>query len=227
MSQLNILKAILKTSRLFAAAGVISATGLFAMPPTAQSDPPAPCTQWGFDGLFKIHGANGWTVTFTSTGTIASGDALVRFDDGGTVDGNVLYGGIAGRRVDVGIQWMDKADNVWGFVGDVSSDGRVYNGREDSSRPFGYTGPTSSAWDSQTHLKCMDAPPPPPAQLTGVATVVSDVEVHEVPALSSPVIQILRGGDSVQLVGDSCKPDDWCHVDVAGVKGWAWGHLKF
>jgi hypothetical protein len=180
-------------------------------------------------------GAGGWTVTFTSTGSTASGSALAVFDDGGTVSGTVS-GGIQGRNVDLAITWNNKPNNIWTLTGSVEDDGLVHNG-----------GP--SFWTSSRPLACKDldtkinslpgsiitaprapapqAPPAPPAPPVGKAT--SDVDVYDAPHGGRTVIGMLREGTYV-LLAKTCPQNDWCQVTGPNVptgNGWVWGHLEF
>src|SRR5688572_26860795 len=98
--------------RLFGAAAVIITLGALVVALPAPADA-VTCNQYGFNGVFTARGDNGWTVDINSTGTAAAGShAAVRFDDGGTVNGNVSRGGIQGNVVDFAVQWTDKPNNV-------------------------------------------------------------------------------------------------------------------
>ena len=227
-----------------AAATAIGAMGFLPIAPAAQAAP-KPCTWYGFDGEFPVRGlgqtgATGWTVTFNSTGSKASGSALAVFDDGGTVYGTVS-GGIDGRAVNLSITWNNKPNNVWTLTGTVEDDGLVHNG-----------GPSS--WTSSRPLKCIDpdikinqlpgpivtapeapAPQAPPAQPEPpagpkTATVVGEpVDVYSARAHEGgKVIGVLPVGTQVQL-GGACQPQDWCQVSgnaVPNGQGWVWGHLQ-
>lgn len=223
-----------------AAVAAIGAMGFLSHAPAVHAAPKA-CAQYGFDGEFPVRGlgqagATGWTVTFNSSGSAASGSALVVFDDGGTVYGTVS-GGIEGRNVNLSITWNNKPNNVWTLTGTVDDDGLVHNG-----------GPSS--WTSSRALKCMDldiettprpgpidtapepAPQPPPAPPAGpkTATVVGEsVDVYSARAHEGgKVIGVLPVGTQVQLVG-ACQPQDWCQVSgnaVPNGQGWVWGHLQ-
>ncbi len=150
--------------QLLVAATAITTLGSLTVALPAPADA-ANCSQYGFNGVFSIRGDNGWTVDINSTATTAAGShAAVRFDDGGTVNGNVSRGGIQGNVVDFAIQWTDKPNNIWNFHGTVSDDGLVHDGGESlASVPTDYSGEIASGWHSTTPLKCMDAPPPPPS----------------------------------------------------------------
>jgi hypothetical protein len=150
--------------QLLVAATAITTLGSLTVALPAPADA-ANCSQYGFNGVFSIRGDNGWMVDINSTGTTAAGShAAVRFDDGGSVNGNVSRGGIQGNVVDFAIQWTDKPNNIWNFHGTVSDDALVHNGGQQlASIPSDYTGEVASGWQSTTPLKCMDAPPPPPS----------------------------------------------------------------
>lgn len=228
----------------FAAATAIGAIGFIGPPALAQARPMLPlgpaCTQYGFNGEFSVRGlgevgAGGWTVTFTSTGSAASGTALAVFDDGGTVYGTVR-GGIQGRTVDLAITWNNKPNNIWTLVGTVEDDGLVHNG-----------GP--SFWTSSRPLACKDldirtntlpgpivtapgapAPPTPPAAPVA-AKVVGDVDVYDAAHGGRTVIGVLYDGTYVLLAKkEACPQNDWCQVTGPNVptgNGWVWGHLEF
>ena len=85
---------------------------------------------------------------------------------------------------------------------------------------------------------------PPPHQVgpqaPAVATVISDVDIYDVPGGNGKIIGILRSGRQVKLAtdnglpaapGQTCKPKDWCHVvipELPGGSGWVWDEfLKF
>lgn len=152
-----------KRSGLFAAATAITTLG-FVAAPSGQADP-GQCAQYGFNGPFTVRGTNGWTVNFTSNGTSAVGPATVTFQDGGTVHGDLISGGIRGNVIDFAILWNDKPNNQWNFHGTVGDDARVHDGGESlGAIPEGYTGEVASGWSSTTPLACLDAPAPAPAE---------------------------------------------------------------
>lgn len=67
-------------------------------------------------------------------------------------------------------------------------------------------------------------PEPEPAPVQPTATVISDVDVYDVPGGEGTVTGILRGTAVVDLLG--CQADNWCQVSGAAVPGgggWVWG----
>jgi hypothetical protein len=223
---------ILNKSQLFAAATAISAVGFLTAPAPALADrmfrlAPA-CTQYGFNGEFPIRGGNGWTVSFTSTGSAAGGPAVLVFDDHGTAHGNVIRGGIQGRSVDFEILWNDgKPDNRWVFVGNVSDDGRVHDGAEF----LRVVGEGQSSWKSTRSLECIDPVAPPPVVPVGKvhpATVKEPVDVYDGPDGTQYPDVFLPAGSSVDVLNWVECPNGWCHVEGPNVpapnaRGWVWG----
>jgi hypothetical protein len=55
----------------------------------------------------------------------------------------------------------------------------------------------------------------PAAQKT--TSIISDVDLYDVPGGVGKVIGVLRQGQKFPLVG--CRTDDWCQLS----NGWVWG----
>ena len=241
------------------ATATATAAALFAVAP-AQASPPSPsCTQYAFNGEYSIRGypESGettwvpWTVTFGSIGTVASGPALVVFDDGGQVGGHVEDGHISGRKVQLLIRWSNSTS--WYFFGVAGDDGLVRDGHEHKPPDHYPDEPMKANWNSVRPLDCVapaaPEPPPPPdntrlkprppisasdlapenVPVTKTATVTGDADVYDAPGGNGKIIGVLRRGSTVQASG-GCKPNDWCQVSGNAVprgNGWVWGNLQF
>ena len=249
---------IMNRSQLFAAATAISAVGFLAVPAPAHAGPmfplplAPPCNQYVFNGDFSIRQDDGWQVFFSSTGPAAGGRAVAVGDNNvDKLTGVVSGGGIQGRNVDFTIRW-DNSPSVAHLTGVVGDDALVHKGVTidqssaksaywDSTHPLGCSSPAAPppAPDPQVvlapgvknpppHDVGPQAPPGPPAP--AVATVISDVDIYDVPGGNGNRIGILRSGRQVKLVG-TCKPNDWCDVvipELPGGSGWVWDQfLKF
>lgn len=143
------------------AAAMATAVGALSAASPAQAYPfDSGCDKYSFSGEFRARGSNGWTVTFNSNGEYAGGPAVVRFDDGGRVDGHVVSGRIVGKSINFDIMWHDKPNNFWYFKGDIR-DGRAQGTEGNDFRGGGAT------WFSETPLACATPPPPsgPPPTL--------------------------------------------------------------
>lgn len=69
-------------------------------------------------------------------------------------------------------------------------------------------------------------PEPEPEPVQPTATVISDVDVYDVPGGEGTVVGILRGTSVVDLL--TCQADQWCQVSgaaVPGGTGWVWGEF--
>jgi hypothetical protein len=218
-----------------AAATALSAAGFLMASAPAQAYPTVPlapaCLQYGFPGDVQIRQNNGWNVTFSSTGTTASGPATAKGASGATMQGTVS-GSINQRHVDLAFPW--DSGQTGHYVGDVGDDGKAH----------GTTG--SASWDTVFPLSCITQPDaPPPQQPAGpqktMATVVGEnVDVYNIAAgdvpdpddPNAPVgvkIGELQVGRQVELAG-ACNPQDWCKVlvpELTGGVGFVWGHLQF
>jgi hypothetical protein len=181
-------------SQLFAAATAISAAGFFTVAPPAQAHPMLPfplapaCSQWGFPGDFSLNQTNNDTVRFTSTGSVASGQAVAGRADG-TIVGQVS-GGIQGDKLDFTIGWNPSVFSsraVGRYTGTVGNDGFAHGDTHDELSP------ASAHWDSAVPLLCTTpaaaaAPPPPPPLIGGLPadTVVTPFSgARSVPPLNA------------------------------------------
>jgi len=215
-------------SPLFAAAATaISAAGLIVVPAPAQALPA--CVQFGFPGDVQLRQSDGWNVTFSSVGSIASGPAQARHDTGGTLSGTVA-GGIEGRNINVVINWNNGSRGRYtGVVGDdyhMSGDSVDINPESDARAKYRSVFPISC-------LTTADPKPaePPPVPATRTAFVDGeDVDVYDVPdGDKGNILGILQKDKGVQVNAD-CKPASWCLVSGVAVptgQGWIWGHLRF
>ncbi|GFG52909.1 hypothetical protein CQY20_27775 [Mycolicibacterium agri] len=119
-----------------------------------------PCKQYGFDGPVTIlEDFTGWVVTFTSKGTVASGQATATNDKTGepTRTGTVTGGFTSPTDLRVTIQYPEGTQI---YVGSIFSDGSTqgYTAQE----PF-----QGKTWRTAKLLSCVDpvaAPPPGSAQ---------------------------------------------------------------
>lgn len=244
--------------RLFTAATAIAAAAAVPNLAPAQASPPSPsCTQYAFNGEFTIRGypESGettwvpWTVSFGSIGTVASGPALVVFDDGGQVGGHLadnLISQISGREVLLFFQWNN--GTYWRLHGVVGDDGLVRDGDEFKLLDGYPDEPMHANWNSSRPLDCIAPAAPEPANtrleptapinasdlapenvpVTKTATVTGDVDVYDAPGGTGKIIGTLRRGTTVQASG-GCKPNDWCQVSGNNVprgSGWVWGNLQ-
>lgn len=221
-------------------ATAITAAGLLTRSPATQATPMFPlqpgCTQYVFDGQYKVvHGS--FTVELKGTnGTNIAGGGLGFREPGGRVEefGSGTYSGSIFT-----VAWQGGARGR--YVGDVDDNGFAHGHTYDE------TGGSSAVWHSTTPLACAPPPPPPPPPPQGppkrlgraptapaprIATVVGeDVDVYDAknePNGAGKVVGMLRVGQTVELVGN-CAPQDWCEVKGAAVPtgdGWVWGHLQ-
>lgn len=197
-------------------------------PAPAHAYPTVPlapaCLQYGFPGDVQIRQSNGWNVSFSSTGTTASGPATAKGASGAEMHGPIS-GSINQRHVELAVKW--DSGQTGSYAGDVGDDGKAH----------GTTG--SASWDTVFPLSCITQPDAPAAK--PIATVVGEnVDVYNIAAgdvpdpndPNAPVgvkIGELQVGRQVELAG-ACNPQDWCKVLVPELKGgvgFVWGHLKF
>jgi hypothetical protein len=204
--------------------------GFLTVPIPAQADPMLPlapprCVQFGFPGDVQLRQSNGWTVTFSSVGSVASGPAQATGASGGKMTGNIS-GGITGNKIDLTIRWDNGPRGRYsGFVGD---DYHMSGDSVDKVNPS-----STATYRSVFPISCLTtADPAPPQQPppTPKATVTGDVDVYAAPNINDDLtpLGILKGGKQVELVGP-CQPEDWCQVkgpDVPGGQGFIWGHLQ-
>ena len=221
-----------KRSALFAAAATaISAVGVVTCPSPAQA---LPCVQFGFPGDVNLRQADGWNVTFSSTGSLASGPAQASHDSGAKLSGTVA-GGIEGRKINVVTTWNNGSRGL--YTGEVGDDSHMSGTTTDIGQgdAFGPRVPYRSVFPISclTTADPKPAEPPPPANPgapSKTAFVVDeDVNVYDVPGGNGNIIGILQKDKGVQVNAD-CKPQDWCLVRGVAVptgQGWIWGHLRF
>lgn len=124
---------LLRIANLAATAALVAA-GWNASVGPAHALPPAPldegnCQQWGFPGQVIIKQATGETVSFNSTGPIASGPAPWKHPNGPTEDGS-----IAGNIIPDGsifLTWIESSTNrTVTFVGSVDAFGGAHGNRD-------------------------------------------------------------------------------------------------
>ncbi|MBJ8343729.1 hypothetical protein [Antrihabitans sp. YC2-6] len=163
-----------------AAVAAIAPLAMLAVATPAQAAPPSSaCTQYAFNGEFRVQGyPSGWSpteweVTFSSTGQFPSGPARVKFADGGFVDGTVTGGAISGRQVEFTIKWKDKPNNYWRFLGFVGDDGLVYRGDERRQTEGGY----EALWYSERPLDCIASTAPEPGTTLDPDAPISPADV--------------------------------------------------
>jgi hypothetical protein len=231
MSQLT----ITNKSQLFAAATAVGALGFLTAPAPAQADPmfplAPPCDQYGFTGDVQLRQSNGWNVTFSSVGAVASGPAEATGPDGAKMHGTIS-GGITGRNVDLTIRWDNGPRGR--YTGSVDDDVHLRGESVDEVNPS-----SKAFYRSTFPIGCITPAAPPPkspeeqAPKPVMATVVGeDVDVYNIAAGDDEggvVIGMLRVGRQVELAGP-CQPNDWCKVlvpELPGGNGFVWGHLQF
>lgn len=137
-------------------AAAISAVGFLTVAARVQASPMLPlapaCDQFVFTGGFSLRQTNGFQVFFSSTGTVAGGQAVAVGDDNVTKLKGPVSGRIKGRNVDFLIRWDTGGSGR--YVGTVGDDGVVH----------GSTGGTG--WDSTSRVECLTPAPAPPPSTT-------------------------------------------------------------
>ncbi|HEX2286939.1 MAG TPA: hypothetical protein VHI10_19305 [Mycobacterium sp.] len=221
---------------LFVAAPLAGA--LLSVPAPAQADPMLPlapaCDQYGFTGDVQLRQSNGWNVSFSSTGPVASGPATATGPGGAKMHGTIS-GGIQGRNVDLTIRWDNGPRGH--YTGTVGNDVHLSGNSVDEANPG-----STATYRSTFPIGCITpaagpAPQKPPEQpktatVVGEAVDVYNIAHGDVPDENGVVgvkIGELQVGQQVQL-GGPCKPEDWCKVlvpELPGGSGFVWGHLQF
>ena len=233
-----------------AAATALTAAGFLGAPAPAQAGPmlplplAPPCGQFVFNGDFPVQQANGWQVFFTSTGPTSVGGRAVEVSSTNEKIIGTVSGGIQGRNIDFTIRWDNHpSQHYFGAVNDAAlvqgnsidqSNGNMVGWH--STRPLDCS--TPAAPPAGTAITPVPKGPlnpfPAPSGTAFDATVTSDVDVYDVPGGTGTKIGILRAGRHVQFAGDgglpaapgqTCKPNDWCHVvipELPGGSGWVW-----
>jgi hypothetical protein len=223
-------------SRAFAAAtAAISVAGLVIVPAPAQALPA--CVQFGFPGDVNLRQSDGWNVTFSSTGSLASGPAQARSDSGAVMNGTIAGGsGIEGKKINVVINWDGGARGH--YTGTVGDDYHMAGTTTDIGQGHAF-GPRVP-YRSQFPISCLTTPDPPqanPGAPTKTAFVTTpegeegydSVDVYDAPGGGGNIIGTLGKDKGVQVNAD-CQPESWCLVRGVGVptgQGWIWGHLRF
>jgi hypothetical protein len=137
-------------------AAAISAVGFLTVAARVQASPMLPlapaCDQFVFTGGFSLRQTNGFQVFFSSTGTVAGGQAVAVGDDNVTKLKGPVSGRIKGRNVDFLIRWDTGGSGR--YVGTAGDDGVVH----------GSTGGTG--WDSTSRVECLTPAPAPPPSTT-------------------------------------------------------------
>ena len=218
-----------KTSAMFAAAAAaITTAGLIIGPAPAHALPA--CVQFGFPGDVNLRQSDGWNVTFSSTGSLASGPAQARSDSGTVMNGTIAGGsGIEGKKINLVINWDGGPRGH--YTGTVGDDYHMAGTTTDigQGHAFGPKVPYRSVFP----ISCLTTPDPPqanPGAAEKTAFVVGeDVDVYDAPGGDGNIVGILRVDKGVQVNAD-CQPESWCLVRGAAVptgQGWIWGHLRF
>ncbi|MDT5081540.1 MAG: hypothetical protein QOJ80_6177 [Mycobacterium sp.] len=120
----------MKQTLIRASVAALGTIGLLAAPTVAHALPPLPLAPqckgtWGFDGESVIFEPDtGWSVTFSSNGRLATGDATASNNQGESKTGTVR-GGITedGRRYNVSVDYDNGQHQL--YSGRVSRDGVV------------------------------------------------------------------------------------------------------
>jgi hypothetical protein len=220
MSQLT----IVNRSQLLAAATAISAAGFLPLAPPAQAHPMLPfplapaCSQWGFPGDFALNQTNNDTVRFSSTGSVASGQAVAGRADG-TLVGQVS-GGIQGDKLDFTISWNPSVFSsraIGDYTGTVGADGFAHGDTHDELSP------ASAHWDSAVPLVCTTtaapaaaaAPPPPLIGGLPANTVVTPfTDARSVPPLNAAPPAPVAPHDAVTMSFGNFSPISGLPVTV-------------
>jgi hypothetical protein len=219
-----------KRSALFAAAAMaMSAVGVI-YPAPAQALPA--CVQFGFPGDVNLIQTDGWSVSFSSTGSLASGPATARHSGGQTLNGTVS-GGIEGKKINVVTTWNNGSRGH--YTGTVGDDYHMSGTTTDIGQGHAF-GP-KVPYRSQFPISCLTTPDPPQAnpgaaEKTAFVTTPPEydsVDVYDVPGGNGKVTGTVAKDKGVQVNAD-CKPETWCLIRgaaVPGGQGWIWGHLRF
>lgn len=226
-----------RTRLIAVAAAAIGAMGLVPVP-AAQAQPK--CVQFGFPGDVQLRQTNGWSVTFSSTGSTASGPAQATGDSGAKMTGNVS-GGIEGRDINLVIQWNEGSRGR--YTGSVGDDYYMSGLSVDEVTPS-----SRANYRSVFPISCLtlaDPPKPQPPRegpipadpapegrgpltdsMSKSVEITDDVDVYDAPGGGGKVIGVLDGGDGQRTGLFGCNPDNWCRISFTGGpdgKGWVWG----
>jgi hypothetical protein len=144
-----------KQKKAFAAwATATAALGLLTGPALAQATPMIPlgvgCTQYQLTGNFAFNQSNGYSVSFPSTGTTASGTATA------TPGGNTgtVSGWVEGRTIHFRISWREGGD-VGSYTGFVDDNGFASGSTTDILNS------KYASWNSTVPLGCVTPTPLP------------------------------------------------------------------
>jgi hypothetical protein len=217
--------------RVFAAAtAALGVAGLIIVPAPAHALPA--CVQFGFPGDVNLIQNDGWSVTFSSTGSNASGPAQASHSGGGKLTGTVA-GGIEGKKINVVTTWNNGSRGL--YTGTVGDDYHMSGTTTDIGEGHAF-GP-KVPYRSQFPISCLTTPDPPqanpgaPSKTAFVTTPpeYDSVDVYDVQGGNGNVIGTVAKDKGVQVNAD-CQPETWCLIRGAAVpsgQGWIWGHLRF
>jgi hypothetical protein len=110
-------------SQLVTAATVFAAVAAFTVTASADAQPPG-CDQYGFTGDVQLRQGDGFTTSFSSTGTQAVGRAITKDASRPAMNGSVSGGFTGPRHFDLTIGWDD--GTVGRYIGDVGNDAKAY-----------------------------------------------------------------------------------------------------
>ena len=224
-----------------------SALWLMASVASAMSSPnqaEAACNgTWDISGQWSLRQTNGYTVQFSlrQAGNSISGTGGYSIPGGSQTIVGIFPSKSFGANINGTVSGTINGNSFsfvasWGgeYTGAVDSQGFIGGSTFDRNSPANRAG-----WSGNHAANCVVAnvpvqPPgggiklgkakPPAAIITPVqpvtqmATIISDVDLYDVPGGVGRVIGVLRRGQQYPFGG--CRSDRWCQL--TGV-GWVWG----